>query len=63
MTKETILALIRHGLTAFGGLLVSSGLAAEGDIETVAGAAVVIIGFSWSLWRKWDRKNKTGSAS
>lgn len=61
MTKETILAFIRHGLTVFGGLLVNSGMATAENIEIVAGALVVVLGFGWSLWRKWDRKKKTGS--
>lgn len=61
MTKEGILALIRHGLTAFGGLLVNSGLTTAENMEVAAGAFVIVLGFGWSLWRKWSRKKKTGS--
>ncbi len=58
MTQEAILAFIRHGLTLGGGALVSSGLASDGEIATTAGAIVAVIGFAWSLHRKWANKTR-----
>jgi len=56
MKQEAILALIRHGLTVAGGALVTSGMSTESEITTVAGAVVGVIGFAWSLWRKYENK-------
>ncbi len=56
MTQEAILSLIRHGLTTFGGALVTGGFATESEIGSVAGAVVLIIGFGWSLARKFANK-------
>lgn len=55
MKMEAVLALVRHGLTTGGALLVSAGLSTDADIQTVAGAIVIVIGFGWSLWRKYER--------
>lgn len=56
MTAESILALIRHGLTTAGGALVASGMATTNEIATISGSIVAVLGFGWSLWRKYEDK-------
>lgn len=62
MTKETILALVRHILTTGGGALASRGVIDGGDTELVVGALVTIIGFGWSLIDKRRQKAKLAAA-
>ncbi len=61
MTIEAILALIRHGLTTGGGILVAQGMASSEEIATVAGAIVTFLGFGWSLVRKIQNKPRIGT--
>ncbi|MEE9598174.1 MAG: hypothetical protein V3V96_15490 [Acidiferrobacterales bacterium] len=63
MTAEAILALVRHGLTTLGGALVTGGLTTETDVAAASGAFVIFVGFAWSVYRKWARLQRTGSAS
>lgn len=58
MKIEAILALLRHGLTTGGGLLVSSGFATEDEITGGAGAIVFLAGMGWSWYRKWARAER-----
>ena len=53
MTIETILALLRHGMTAFGGILVTSELATNDEVVSAAGWIVGLLGLFWSIWRKY----------
>jgi hypothetical protein len=55
MNRNTLLALLRHGLTTAGGALTSKGLAGSDDIEALAGAIVTIVGVVWSIWEKRNR--------
>ncbi len=57
MTEETILLLIRHGLTALGPLLIALTPITEGEWDTGAGAIMTLIGLGWSFKRKWSRQN------
>lgn len=52
MTTEQKLGVIRHGLTALGGVFVARGQVQDGQIGEVVGALMVIIGFVWSLLSK-----------
>ena len=52
MKIEAILALVRHGLTTFGGYLVSADLATNEEITSSAGWIVGLIGLGWSIYRK-----------
>ena len=56
MTVETILSLLRHGLTTVGGVLVAQDLATNDEITSAAGWVVGLLGFGWSLWRKYNNK-------
>lgn len=46
---QTLLALVRHGLTAAG--LV--GTVGEEGMTQIAGVVALVVGFGWSLARKW----------
>lgn len=52
MNTEAWLGLIRHILTTAGGVLASKGVIESGQVETVVGAVVVLIGVVWSVWAK-----------
>lgn len=52
---DIILGLIRHALTAGGGILVAKGYVDSGGVETVVGAAITLIG---ALWSVWDKRSK-----
>jgi hypothetical protein len=62
MSKDVILGLIRHVLTAAGGLLVAKGRLDVTDMDTIAGAVVTIIGGIWSVYDK-RQKSKAGPPS
>ena len=49
MNKDIILGIIRHVLTATGGVLVTKGLSDAATIEAAVGALVTLIGFVWSI--------------
>lgn len=55
---NSILGLVRHGLTFAGGYLVSSGLLEASSLETAVAAAVTLLGIAWSIYDKI----KTGRA-
>jgi len=52
MSKEIILGIIRHVLTAAGGVLVTKGLADTAGVESAVGALVTLAGFIWSVLAK-----------
>ena len=56
MKIEALLALLRHGLTTFGGVLVTGGMATSDEVATAAGWIVGLLGMGWSLWRKHNNK-------
>ena len=56
MTLELFLAALRHALTAGGVYVVSTGYATETSWETLTGSVLVIVGFGWSAWRKYERE-------
>lgn len=50
--KSFVGILIRHGLTTFGGGLLSAGVITQGDIEIVSGAIAVVVGLVLSQIEK-----------
>lgn len=62
MEKEILIGLLRHLLTAGGGLLVSKGwIAADGAkdlVEDLVGAAMILAGAVWSVWHKRQQARK-----
>lgn len=55
MMLEFVLGLVRHGMTAVGGWLVSAGIATGEEISSLTGAIVALVGLGWSFFRKWKR--------
>lgn len=53
---EVILGIIRHLLTAGGGVLVSNGILEAGQVETAVGAVLALVGIVWSVWDKKKAK-------
>jgi hypothetical protein len=48
MNKQLLASLFRHLLTASGGV----GLFSDSELETLAGAAMILIGLLWSYLEK-----------
>ena len=44
--------IARHGLTAAGGYLVSSGVIQSSEVQGFVGADMVLAGIAWSWWQK-----------
>lgn len=55
LTIEFVKAVVRHGISIFGGGLVSRGMLDQSELETLTGGAVVLVSVGWSLFRKWSR--------
>jgi hypothetical protein len=52
MNNDILLGLVRHVLTALGGVLVTKGTIDQSTAETVTGGVVAIIGAIWSVVTK-----------
>lgn len=55
MTKEFLLALLRHALTGAGSVLVARGVADAGTIEAVVGGVLGVVGLLLSFRDKAQR--------
>ena len=49
MSKEQVLGIIRHALTAIGGMAVILGYYDESTVTQIIGGAMTAIGFVWSI--------------
>lgn len=52
MDTPVIAGLIRHLLTAAGGVLVAKGYLEAGIVEQVVGAIITLLGAGWSVYQK-----------
>ena len=52
---EVLKGAVRHALTAFGLVAVNAGYASEDEVQAAVGALVTLVGFGWSVYRKWAR--------
>lgn len=52
MTPEIIGSIIRSLLTSFGGVLVTSGYINSDQLNSLSGAAVILVTLAWSIWQK-----------
>ena len=50
--KEKVLAIVRHGLTFLGGVLVTQGIVDSELYLELSGAAMTLIGGIWSILDK-----------
>ena len=56
--KDVILGVLRHGLTAGGGALVTNGLANSQTLDEAVGALMTLVGVAWSIWEKYKSKKQ-----
>jgi len=54
--EETIGKAVRHGMTTYGGVLMTQGLADSNDVTALSGGAVALAGMVLSLARTWVQK-------
>lgn len=52
MKLEYITAIIRHAVSAVGGILVGQGLADEAAIKEISGGAIAAAALLWSILHK-----------
>jgi hypothetical protein len=52
MTKEQILGIVRHVLTAMGGMAVILGYYDESTVTQIIGGLMTAVGFVWSIVNK-----------
>jgi hypothetical protein len=52
MTKEQILGIVRHILTAMGGMAVILGYYDESTVTQITGGLMTAAGFVWSIANK-----------
>ena len=52
MNNEILLGLVRHLLTALGGVLVAKGTVDQSTVETITGSVVAVAGALWSVFSK-----------
>ena len=52
---EVFKGAVRHALTGVGLVAVNAGYASEDELTSAIGAAGVLAGFAWSVFRKWRR--------
>ena len=52
MNSEAVLGIIRHVITTAGGALVANGTIDANQLNTGAGALVVLVGIIWSVVAK-----------
>ncbi len=50
--NEIVAGIIRHALTALGGIMVGAGYVTSDDWTAIAGALAVLIGVVWSVISK-----------
>lgn len=55
-TFEIFLAAVRHLMTAAGVYAVAGGFTDEQSFQVFTGEVLGVMGFGWSIWRKYARK-------
>lgn len=50
--KPILAGVVRHGLTALGGVLVTDGVIQSSDVAGFVGAGMVLAGIAWSWYQK-----------
>jgi len=51
-------SVIRHALTAAGGVLIMRGYATEGELEIAVGSVIGLVGFGLSIWKNIKAQKK-----
>lgn len=63
MNKDTILALVRHFLTAAGGGLATNGTVTNDELQQVVGALITIAGVVWSVVLRMQAAKASAAAN
>lgn len=61
MKIEIFLAALRHSMTSMGVFVVHGGWAEQSNWDEVSLAVVTMVGFGWSIWRKYHRTQRAGA--
>lgn len=62
MSRDDILAILRHVLTTAGGALVTDGLISASQLQDGVGAVIVLAGIAWSLVNKMQHRRALAAA-
>lgn len=54
MQIRIVLSLIRHLMTAGGGVLVGEGVLSDGDLQSAVGSVITLIGIVWSIYNNYS---------
>lgn len=57
MLQDSILGLVRHGLTSVGGAFIGKGVVTGDQLEVIVAGVVTLLGVLWSLWDKAQRSD------
>lgn len=57
MNREQLMGIVRHIVTALGGVGVSAGYLSESDVTTLAGGVAIIVGLAASFIVKLNQGN------
>ena len=52
MSQNVIMAIIRHGLTFVGGMLIAKGIISEGMVAEISGLVMTAVATIWSIVEK-----------
>ena len=63
MNQEIVIGLLRHVLTALGGLLAAKGYGDRSDFDQVAGLIIGLIGAGWSIAHKVQTSRSAAAAA
>lgn len=55
MNKDIVLGLVRHVITAAGGLVIGKGYVDASTLDAAVGAIVTLVGIGWSVVDKRSR--------
>ena len=58
MNTDILFSIIRHALTTAGGALIANGLASESQISDAAGAIIVLLSVTWSIYCKRNTQTR-----
>jgi hypothetical protein len=60
LIKNIALGAVRHFLTGLGAAAVTYGYMSADDSNQAVGAAMLLVGFAWSGWQKYQTHKATG---
>lgn len=62
VVSKVVLGVIRHIVTAFGGGLVTHGLATQNESNQLVGAVMMLVPIAFSVYDKWQAQGKLNQA-